>query len=437
MVFANSTLYVAGLFNNIGTPSTARAGFAAIGTDGAVKPLNPTVEPPGSVATIAATADTVYISGTFTAVNSTPRGGAAALTANDGTLTSWDPNPDDTLTSMAINSTSVILGGQHRGLRGVERKHLLAFDANANLTNWKPEADNEVAAIAVSGTTVYVGGTFNTLGGQPRGNLGAVSTTDGTLSDWNPNVDGEVLALAVSNDAVYAGGTFSNANVGAPSAASRTNLAAFTLASATPNPGTVTSWMPNANLTVRALALNGTNVYAGGDFTMLGGATRNHLGSVGVASNTATSWDPNITGDSVYAIVATDDVVYAGGEFTGVGSGPTVRDNFVALDTNAAATAFAPNPDQPVYALLLANDLLHIAGDFSAVDAGVMRGKYAAYGALDSTPALENGNDFLRNFDLTVRTLSAGTAGRIFAGGDFTTANGVYHSGFAALIPGQ
>jgi hypothetical protein len=435
MVFANNTLYVAGLFANVGTAGTpsARAGFAAIGTDGAVKPFNPTIVPGNSVATIAATADTVYIAGTFNTVNAMPRNGAAALTTNDaGTLTSWDPNPDDTLSSMAITSNSVVLGGQLDGLRGVERKHLLAFDANANLTNWTPEADNEVSAVAVAGTTLYVGGSFNTLGGQPRGNLGAVSTTDGALSDWNPNVDGQVYALAVANDAVYAGGAFANANVGAGTAGVRTRLAAFD-----PTTGAVNSWAPAADQTVRALALNGSNVYVGGDFTMLGGATRNHLGSVPTSMNTATSWDPNVTGTSVYAVVATDDVIYAGGEFTGVGAGPTVRGNFVALDTNGAATAWAPNPDAAVYTLLLTNSQLYIGGDFGAVETAVGRTRYAVYGSLDTTPALEVDPDYLRNFDLAVRSLSAGTSGKIFAGGDFTSVSGSYQSGFAALIPGQ
>jgi hypothetical protein len=67
----------------------------------------------------------------------------------------------------------------------------------------------------------------------------------------------------------------------------------------------------------------------------------------------------------------------------------------------------------------------------------VGRNKYAEYGPLDASPVLETDNARLFAFDLSVRALSAGSNNVIFAGGDFTRANGVFRSGYAVLTTAQ
>lgn len=432
--FANNTVYIAGAFTSIGATPDARDGVAAIdAADGTVKAWNPVIAPVTGVSTLVASVDTVYIAGTFTSVNSTARNGAAAVSSTDAaTVTGWDPNPDGTIQNLAFVGDSVVLGGLQRGLRGIERKHLAAFDASGNVTSWNPGADNDVHALAVSGTTVYVGGEFGTLAGMTRDNVGAVDTA-GTLSPWNPEADGAVYALALTNDAVFAGGSFQN--VGA-TPTPRARLAAFSLAGS--GPGTLSPWDPGADGPVRALAINGTNVYVGGDFALLDGESRNRIGAVGIASGAATGWDPNITGTGTVtarALAATADTVYAGGEFTTVGV--TGRANFVALSTDTATpTPWQPNPNGAVYALLLANDFLYLAGEFTSVDTSANRNRYAVYGGLAGTPAIEAGPDYIRNFDQAVRALSPGAGGVIYAGGDFTDLDGVFTSSFGAVVPG-
>jgi hypothetical protein len=432
MSFANNTLYIAGLFQHLGSPPVARAGLAAVNTTGAasVKIWNPALLPTNSVpSSLLAVGDTVYMAGSFTSVNGMRRNGVAATSGADaGTLSSWDPNPDGSVQHFALVGDAVVLVGELRGLRGLDRKHLAAFDASGTVTSWNPGADNDVFALALSGTTLYVGGQFASLSGMARNSLAAVDTS-GTLASWNPNVDGPVYALAVAATTVYAGGNFQNVNT----STARSRLAAF------PSTGTATatSWNPGANSSVRALAASATDLYVGGEFTQLGGQSRNRIGAVGLTSATATTWDPNIAGTSVNAIVATADTVYAGGVFTTVGAAPVARANFAALSVSAPATlaTWAPNPNAAVNTLLLSDSRLYLGGDFTLVDTTTNRDRYAVYGHLTTTPVVETDPTYLHNFDREVRALSPGAAGVIYAGGAFQSLDGVFTSSYAVIVP--
>ena len=434
MSFANNTLYVAGLFHNLGSPVAARTGLAAIDTTGAgaVKAWNPALLPAdtnNAPSSLLAVGDTVYMAGAFTSVNGMRRNGVAATNGSDaGTLMAWDPNPDGAVARFALVGDAVVLGGQMRGVRGLDRGHLAAFDASGNVTTWNPGADNDVHALAFSGSTLYVGGEFESLAGMARNSLGAVDAS-GTLAAWNPDVDGAVYALAIAADTLYAGGNFQNVNT----STTRQRLAAFPATGS----ATATSWNPAANDSVRALASNATDLYVGGDFTQLDGQARNHIGAVGLASGTATSWDPNITGSRVNAIVATADTVYAGGVFTALGASPVARSNFAALSSSAPSTlsAWAPNPNGSVNALVLSDGRLYFGGDFSLVDTTANRNRYAVYGHLTTTPAVETDPTYLHNFDREVRALSAGTAGVVYAGGAFQSLDGVFTSSYGVIVP--
>src|SRR5206468_131447 len=81
--------------------------------------------------------------------------------------------------------------------------------------------------------------------------------------------NGGVSAIAVTGTDVYAGGTFSTAG-----GASANNIARWD----------GSQWYPlgsgasnGVNGDVHAIAISGTNVYAGGDFTAAGGASANHI----------------------------------------------------------------------------------------------------------------------------------------------------------------
>ena len=77
-----------------------------------------------------------------------------------------------------------------------------AVHINANGTldgTWSPNPNGTVSAIAVSGSNVYLGGTFSTVGGTARNNAAAVDPNSGADTGWNPNLNGTVNAIAVGS----------------------------------------------------------------------------------------------------------------------------------------------------------------------------------------------------------------------------------------------
>src|SRR3954451_5664591 len=79
------------------------------------------------------------------------------------------------------------------------------------------QTNGRVTTITVSGTTAYIGGKFTSL--RPAGaaagtaevtrnHAAAINLTTGALLPWNPNVNGLVRALLASGGNVYIGGSF-------------------------------------------------------------------------------------------------------------------------------------------------------------------------------------------------------------------------------------
>jgi hypothetical protein len=99
--------------------------------------------------------------------------------------------------------------------------------------------------------------------------------------------------------------------------------------------GQATVWDPGTagtgQFAVFALAGSGSVVYAGGNFTTLGGEFRNRLGALNILTGAASSWNPNAD-QAVRALAFSQDAVDAGGDFTTFDGQPNAY--FAAFSTH-------------------------------------------------------------------------------------------------------
>ena len=410
---ADGTTYLGGAFTGWG-PQTG--GGALLGaSDGAVNRAFPKII--GTItASVADGSGGFYIGGTFTSVGGVARNNLAQIDST-GAVTNWNPNANNTVYALAISGSTVYAGGGFTSIGGTSRYRLAAIGTNGTLASWNPSANAEVTALAISGSTVYAGGVFTTMGGTTRNRLAAIGT-GGTLSTtWNPNASGTVNALAISGSTVYAGGSFANLCTSPSSCtgqivAPATNVTRNNLAAIDTNGTLSTTWDPNANSTVSALAISGSTVYAGGSFTTIGVTTRNRVAAIGTDGVLSTTWDPNAN-STVSALAISGSTVYAGGNFTRIGV-TNVRNRLAAIGTNGTLASWNPstNPNGSVSALAISGSTVYVAGYFTLIN-NINRNRLAAIGT-DGNLTTWNPN---ANNNVYALAINGST---VYAGGDFT-----------------
>ncbi|MFC3909662.1 hypothetical protein ACFORL_11330, partial [Legionella dresdenensis] len=167
--------------------------------------------------------------------------------------------------------------------------------------------------------------------------------------------------LAIHSNIVYAGGDFTNVG-GQP----RNRLAAIAAAA----PGNLTAWNPDADSTVNALAIgNNSTVYAGGVFTTIGGQPRSRIAALDIAVPGApTGWAPGANGPINSLAVGVDGTVYVGGNYTLIGG--QARTRLAALNPDTGVpTAWNPAPIQAVLTITASSYAVYLGGNFSIIDA--------------------------------------------------------------------
>jgi len=251
-----------------------------------------------------------------------------------------------------------------------------------------------VLALAVSGSTLYAGGDFTTAGGSAANNIAQWNG-----SSWSALGSGmgdrysyqsypAVQALAVSGSTLYAGGDFTKAGGSAADYIAQWNGSSWSALGS----GMSGAGEDGNGPYVNALAVSGSTLYAGGYFTMAGGSTANNI-----AQWNGSSWSALGSGMSggdgngpyVLALAVSGSTLYVGGDFTTAG-GSTA--NYIAQWNGSSWSPFGSGISGGggdargpyVAALAVSGSTLYVGGDFTT--AGTNISAYAAMANLAATP---------------------------------------------------
>jgi hypothetical protein len=176
-----------------------------------------------------------------------------------------------------------------------------------------------------------------------RAASGAATTPDATWGTAAAGTSGRsqlVLAEQPVGGTVYLGGQFTQlvppAGSGA-AAVGRNRLAALDVAGRTLLP-----WNPNADKTVRALALSadGTKLYVGGDFSKIGGVYAPKIAMLDLATGKVVKTFKSTVKGRVFSIALSGNRLFVAGDFTeavGPGGVRVTRNRVAALDALTGA----------------------------------------------------------------------------------------------------
>jgi trimeric autotransporter adhesin len=232
----------------------------------------------------------------------------------------WDArffeNGSDAVVRAIVSSgTTVYVGGDFTRMFGVAASGLARWDGASWTGVGGGLAGGAVLAIAVSGNDVYVGGEFSSAGGTPASRIAKWNGT--SWSTLGSGMDGRVRTIAVSGSDVYVGGDFSNAGGTPASRIAKWNGTSWSALGSGMSGGIShpALWI------VLGIAVSGTDVYAGGEFTTAGGVPARCI-----AKWDGTSWSGLGSGMNgvggfarVHALATLGADVYAGGNFNSAG----------------------------------------------------------------------------------------------------------------------
>ncbi len=269
----------------------------------------------------------LLVGGAFGAVN-----GVAvrnlALFGRDGSISAtFLPNPNGTVYAvLPLTNGQTVIAGAFTAVTETERNRVARFTAGDELDpTFNPNVDGDVYALALQADgKLLIGGSFTSVGGTGRTNLARLNA-DGSLDgSFAPGLAGAVHNILVQRDGrvLITQEISDGSNALLRLNADGTTDGSFNAAN---------------NGTVRAIALQVSgHIFAGGNFTAIGGGSRANLARL----NADGSLDPSFTaapnGPVTALSIQPDGKLILGGEFNAVDDVP--RFGIARVGTSSVAS---------------------------------------------------------------------------------------------------
>jgi hypothetical protein len=371
LLLVGNSLYVGGQFTNslggqaavlasvdisTGLTTNAPIGSDFNGASGAAFGANALAAAGGKVAVV----------GDFQSLGGVSRREAVALSLGNGAALPWAPVFAGPVTSMAIGTNVLYMGGSFTNLNGTNVQGLVAVDLLVgNALPFTFRGTNGASPVSVNSLQfspdngLYVGGAFTTVSSQPRHFLalvdpvsGALTTTfDGKLGGGSQGIS----AMALTGTNLYAAGDFTTVN-----SVSQSRLVALSTVD-----GTALNWLPAPNQAVTTLAASADTLYVGGTFSLIDGITLKNFAAFSLADRSLVPIDAALptTASGITGMGATTTVIYVGGAFTAAGG--ELRPNIACLSPlDASAFDWNPSMDQGPTVITLTDGYAFAGGPF-------------------------------------------------------------------------
>ncbi|MEZ4687005.1 MAG: hypothetical protein R3B47_13335 [Bacteroidia bacterium] len=286
----------------------------------------------------------------------------------------------------------------------------------------KPRAlapDGTVFAMKKHGNILYVGGFFDQVGNETGG--GALYSANSLKPDVRfPHIDGDVLvSIPDGNGGWFIGGNFNRANL----------EDAFNFAHILPNMIPDSTFLPDFNNDVLAMAVRNDTLFVGGHFTEIDGVSQQYLAAFSLTTESLLPWNLELDG-SVKDLEIFGNSLVVAGSFDRIAG--RSQPSLARINLNTGEHMRIPAPEfGDVNALGLLNDTLFVVGSMTGT-MGQFTGQLAMIPRGQEQPSLDfpipNGN---------VEVVVPDGNGGWYIGGSFTQVDGKNISRLAHILPGN
>ncbi|WP_425270025.1 hypothetical protein [Leptospira congkakensis] len=405
------------------TPTYSRA--ISYFPDGTLTSWNPNPNVGSKVNSIQQYNNTIYLGGDFTTIN----GGTTAISlvsVNNSTGTAINTNygigSSQPVATLQIIENTLYLTGEFTSVKSVPRNYAAALSLpDESVTAFNPAYDSSISnpgsgIVSAGNGVVLFTSSRSTVNVTARSNFAVLDEVTGMPIEGTPNFDFPIKALHRVNNRLFVGGSFTSI-----AGQSRNRFAILDLPHYQLSPiNTVLSGTPE----IRTITSDESQLYVGGDsVTNVNGNARNGAFALSLADFSVSGWNPNLSGSGESFLVV-QDLVFLGGLYTGI-NGDGVTTNYQAVDKVSGTKRGIPStnnfPSSGVYAQSLAGTKIFLGGQFVSIGSLGAFNSIAVYNL--ASQSYEQPNPVYS--DNIVNHIAAYPDGNVLIGGSFTALNGV------------